>query len=72
MEGRITGGNADGTVIATLPLGYRPGMIEDFNAQATANGSCELDINPDGTIRAYGGKSAISFLSLFAVFYAED
>lgn len=60
IRGSITGGGtANGTVIATLPAGYRPQFARHYNIAAYTNTTytpCEIVINTDGTIVINAGS----------------
>lgn len=60
IRGSITGGStANGTVIFTLPLGYRPQYKQHFVIPAYTNttwGTCEILVNTDGTVALQSGS----------------
>lgn len=67
-----TSGGASGSVIFTLPLGYRPAHL--FTAMVTTNGSAgsfgQLQANPDGTVTATLKAGNPSIYGTFATFSA--
>ena len=62
------GGVADGTVIFTLPVGFRPGLKELFPS-TLSSGTGRIDVNDNGNVvakivsAAYTSLSGISFLA---------
>lgn len=62
------GGTADGTVIFTLPAGFRPGLKELFPS-TLSSGTGRIDVNDNGNVvakivsAAYTSLSGISFLA---------
>lgn len=58
LKGLIASGVAtSGTIIATLPLGYRPANNLMFTTETNSNVPSRVDINPDGTIRIQIGSN---------------
>lgn len=54
LNGNITAGTtADGTILATLPAGYRPHEDEVFVVGTGAATMCRIRIGTDGTIKLY-------------------
>lgn len=73
LEGRLflngiikPGTTTDGTVIFTLPIGYRPQATEIFMIPSEA-GVCRLTISSDGTAKIYGFNSGGTYICLNAV-----
>ncbi len=63
LEGRVKNGTTTGlTIIATLPVGYRPAAALDFVVPSGA-GTGQLFISADGTIRILSGGDA-TYMSL--------
>jgi hypothetical protein len=76
LRGNAKSGGAsslpDGTLLATLPSGYRPAASGEFViSKSTAGGGAFLGIDTSGNISVYG-MSGASYLSLESVtFYAD-
>lgn len=72
LEVVVSGGTATaGTIVATLPAGFRPAFAISFPVNATPSGSSLIPIvaiATDGTIRIYNAAagSGIGFLATFA------
>jgi hypothetical protein len=62
IRGLVTG--TAGTIVATLPVGFRPISSEIFNMQANAVGSsARVDISSNGQLFCQG-SGAIAYMSL--------
>lgn len=74
LEVHITGGtSADGTLLATLPAGFRPQFIVGIpvlsgfkNTPSTTSTGPSIDIAPDGTIKCYGCNGATGGVIFFS------
>lgn len=68
LKGYISGGTtADGTVVFTLPEGYRPNndiRIAGMFVQGSTENAYQLEIQPDGDVAIYGVSGASPRLSL--------
>lgn len=70
LRGLISGGSA-GTVITTLPAGYRPDA-KLISAAVCASANCRIDINPNGQVVAQTNASS-NWTSLDRIsFYADQ
>jgi hypothetical protein len=61
LQGYIKGG-ATGTVVFTLPVGYRPPDQVGFSGYCSG-GACLLTVNPDGTVQVTTVTGAIATLT---------
>lgn len=66
-----SGTTSNGTVIATLPSGYRPSEIIICDANTNPNAFARVDINPSGTIVANGSVTN-PYLSLAGCEFMAD
>jgi hypothetical protein len=58
LRGTLSGGLiTDGTVILTLPVGYRPTASERFSMSSSTSGAMRALIGSDGTVSIYGVTS---------------
>jgi len=72
VRGLITGGTTtNGTVLAQLPTGYRPGVIVSGFATSTSGGAVlSLFIHPNGEM-IINGVTISTVLHIGATYYAE-
>jgi hypothetical protein len=55
LKGVLAGGTAtNGTVIFTLPVGYRPPLIKHFVALQGGNAACRVIVGADGEVSIWG------------------
>ncbi len=67
LAGMVGAGTlTDGTVVFTLPAGYRP-AANQIAVIGTANGFARIEVRSDGQVRLYGGAGAGSYLSFAGV-----
>jgi hypothetical protein len=59
FQGIIGSGTvADGTIVATIPAGYRPAKAKAFSVAAAGTSNPRARVNTDGTIQIFGGVTA--------------
>lgn len=71
LKGMISGGTAtNGTILATLPVGYRPMIPLLFGTSTSSNVSGRIDVYPNGNIVIIAGSS--SWISLDNIRFIAD
>jgi hypothetical protein len=72
LRGVLLGSDFAGMgTIATLPAGYRPQKRKIFSVPCLSNGSCRLDVHPNGTLVTYG-QSGTGFIGIDDVSFPVD